>query len=296
MLHQKFSAATDLQWQRKRHIRVCECVPTKNIYDSSVITMAFFFFLKTLILSPHTHTHTQKTAFISAKNPRHPKIKASHCPSTVQRRQSAGCSRHLRSSSRLTHDHTRSCWGSAGDVDVVHSAAAAASLASPPRLPVSSPRLFPSGRVPAGPRTGRRPQCSGAPAMEITASGRTGRGGSGGPDGQEVGARRLISGSWKVGGLTSWRGGKQVMVGWRRGRVGVVVAGTQQEGIEGASSYCQRTFRAGLNSKDKIKHRKGGRTKWNKQPRNRQTDREKIETEGQRVEGRSLPIGTVERW
>lgn len=34
-------------------------------------------------------------------------------------------------------------------------------------------------------------------------------------------------------------------------------AGTQQEGIDGASSYCQRTFRAGLDSGDKVKHRKG---------------------------------------
>lgn len=40
----------------------------------------------------------------------------------------------------------------------------------------------------------------------------------------------------------------------RRGAGGF--AGTQQEGIDGASSYCQRTFRAGLNSNGKIKHRK----------------------------------------
>lgn len=79
----KIPGATDLQWQRRRHIRVCQCVSAcvclcsdPNIYGSSVIIMAF----EKLVFQVLTHTN----CFHQCKKNKISENKASRCPSTVQ--------------------------------------------------------------------------------------------------------------------------------------------------------------------------------------------------------------------
>lgn len=125
-------------WKTDQSVWACVCVPTQNIYDSSVVMMAF---CQTPILSPHT-----KTALISAK------------PPDIQRSRRVAALQLYREANRLVVRLSSHMVSAAGAAEPRLEPSTLSTLllllmllVSPPRLPVSSPRLFPSGSVPSGP-------------------------------------------------------------------------------------------------------------------------------------------------
>lgn len=140
VLHKKkFPGATDLQWQRKRHIRVCQCVSVSvcvcsdpNIYGSSVIIMAFE------KNSYFKSSHTQKLLSPVQKTNKQ----------NILRTKRAAALQLYRDASR--QDYNDTC---ARLQTLITPRLCCCCCCVSPRLPlpVSSPRLFPSGRVPAGP-------------------------------------------------------------------------------------------------------------------------------------------------